>query len=70
MERAPYDKVLMHGFVLDENGKKMSKSLGNVVQPEEVIEKYGADVLRFYLLWAAKPWDDLKFVWDELNNVY
>ena len=69
MERAPYDKVLMHGFVLDENGKKMSKSLGNVVQPEEVIEKYGADVLRFYLLWAAKPWDDLKFVWDELNNV-
>lgn len=47
----------------------MSKSLGNVVQPEEVIEKYGADVLRFYLLWACKPWDDLKFVWDELNNV-
>ena len=67
--RAPYKKVLMHGFVLDEDGKKMSKSLGNVVQPEEVIEKYGADVLRFYLLWACKPWDDLKFVWDELNNV-
>lgn len=65
----PYKKVLMHGFVLDENGKKMSKSLGNVVVPEEVIEKYGADVLRFYLLWASKPWDDLKFVWDELLNV-
>lgn len=47
----------------------MSKSLGNVVSPEEVIEKYGADVLRFYLLWASKPWDDLKFVWDELLNV-
>ena len=59
----------MHGFVLDEHGKKMSKSLGNVVSPEEVIEKYGADVLRFYLLWASKPWDDLKFVWDELLNV-
>lgn len=69
MDRAPYNKVLMHGFVLDEEGKKMSKSLGNVVQPEEVIEKYGADVLRFYLLWACKPWDDMKFVWDELNNV-
>ena len=47
----------------------MSKSLGNVVAPEEVIEKYGADVLRFYLLWASKPWDDLKFVWDELLNI-
>ena len=69
LDQAPYNKVLMHGFVLDEEGKKMSKSLGNVVQPEEVIEKYGADVLRFYLLWACKPWDDLKFVWDELNNV-
>lgn len=69
MDRVPYKKVLMHGFVLDEDGKKMSKSLGNVVNPEEVIEKYGADILRFYLLWACKPWDDLKFVWDELNNV-
>jgi len=67
--QVPYKKVLMHGFVLDEMGKKMSKSLGNVVQPEDVIEDYGADVLRFYLLWASKPWDDLKFVWDELNNV-
>lgn len=69
LDKVPYKKVLMHGFVLDEDGKKMSKSLGNVVSPEEVIEKYGADVLRFYLLWASKPWDDLKFVWDELNNV-
>jgi isoleucyl-tRNA synthetase len=59
----------MQGFVLDEHAKKMSKSLGNVVNPEEVVEKYGADVLRFYLLLAGKPWDDLKFVWDELNNV-
>ena len=69
MGKSPYQKVLMHGFVLDENGNKMSKSLGNVVAPEEVIEKYGADVLRFYLLWASKPWDDLKFVWDELLNI-
>ena len=69
MGQSPYQKVLMHGFVLDENGNKMSKSLGNVVAPEEVIEKYGADVLRFYLLWASKPWDDLKFVWEELINI-
>ena len=69
MGQSPYQKVLMHGFVLDDKGNKMSKSLGNVVAPEEVIEKYGADVLRFYLLWASKPWDDLKFVWDELLNI-
>ena len=69
MGQSPYKKVLMHGFVLDENADKMSKSLGNVVSPEEVIEKYGADVLRFYLLWASKPWDDLKFVWEELLNI-
>ena len=69
MGKSPYQKVLMHGFVLDEKGNKMSKSLGNVVAPEEVIEKYGADVLRFYLLWASKPWDDLKFVWEEILNI-
>ncbi|RBQ22679.1 Isoleucine--tRNA ligase [Candidatus Methanobinarius endosymbioticus] len=68
-DEVPYKKVLMHGFVLDEFGKKMSKSLGNVVQSEDVIEQYGADILRFYLLWATKPWDDLKFVWNELNNI-
>lgn len=68
-DSTPYKKVLMHGFTLDEDGKKMSKSLGNVVEPEEVIELYGADVLRFYLLWGNKPWEDLKFVWDELKNV-
>ena len=68
-DSSPYKKVLMHGFTLDEEGKKMSKSLGNVVEPEEVIELYGADVLRFYLLWGNKPWEDLKFNWDELKNV-
>ncbi len=66
--KVPYKKVLMHGFTLDSTGKKMSKSLGNVVSPEEVIERYGADVLRFYLLDANKPWDDLKFHWDEVQN--
>ena len=48
--KAPYKAVLTHGFVVDEHGKKMSKSVGNVVAPESVINQYGADVLR---LWAA-----------------
>jgi isoleucyl-tRNA synthetase len=48
--RAPYKVVLTHGFVVDETGKKMSKSLGNVVDPDDVIKQYGADVLR---LWVA-----------------
>ena len=48
--RAPYKTVLTHGFVVDENGRKMSKSVGNVVEPQEVIKQYGADVLR---LWVA-----------------
>ncbi len=69
MNSTPYQKVLMHGFTLDEEGKKMSKSLGNVVEPDEVIEQYGADVLRFYLLWGNKPWEDLKFNWDEVKTV-
>jgi isoleucyl-tRNA synthetase len=68
-DEIPYKRVLMHGFTLDEKGNKMSKSLGNVVTPEEVVEKYGVDVLRFYVLWANKPWDDLKFSWDEIDVV-
>jgi isoleucyl-tRNA synthetase len=68
-DKAPYKKVLMHGFTLDEEGRKMSKSLGNVVEPDEVIAQYGADILRFYLLWGNKPWEDLKFTWDEIKNV-
>ncbi|MBI5679300.1 MAG: isoleucine--tRNA ligase [Methanobacterium sp.] len=68
-DQTPYKKVLMHGFTLDEDGRKMSKSLGNVVEPDEVIAQYGADILRFYLLWGNKPWEDLKFTWDEIKNV-
>ncbi|MEQ8936128.1 MAG: class I tRNA ligase family protein, partial [Amphiplicatus sp.] len=57
--RAPYDAVLTHGFVLDEAGRKMSKSLGNVVDPQETIRDYGADILR---IWAASSdySDDLR----------
>jgi isoleucyl-tRNA synthetase len=51
MGRAPYDAVLTHGFTLDANGMKMSKSLGNTVAPQDVIRQYGADILR---LWVAQ----------------
>jgi isoleucyl-tRNA synthetase len=68
--RAPYKSVLMHGFTLDEQGRKMSKSIGNVVRPEEVLEKYGADTLRLYVLGANAPWEDLHFSWDAVENVY
>jgi len=61
--------VLMHGFALDERGRKMSKSLGNVVEPQEIIEKYGADVLRFYMISANPPWEDLKFNWNGVETV-
>jgi isoleucyl-tRNA synthetase len=68
--KAPYNSVCMHGFTLDDQGRKMSKSLGNVVAPEEVVEKFGADALRLYVLSQSAPWDDLSFSWDECGNVY
>ncbi len=67
-DRAPYKTVLMHGFTLDEHGRKMSKSLGNVVEPEEVVEKIGVDGFRLYVLSSA-PWEDLRFSWEEAKNV-
>ncbi len=48
-KRAPYDAVLTHGFVVDAEGRKMSKSIGNVISPSEVIEKYGAEILRLWV---------------------
>jgi len=48
--RAPYDSVLTHGFTIDEKGRKMSKSLGNVIPPEKVIRQYGADILRLWVV--------------------
>ncbi|MFQ5971376.1 MAG: isoleucine--tRNA ligase [Alphaproteobacteria bacterium] len=57
--RAPYDAVLTHGFVLDEQGRKMSKSLGNVVSPQKVVEQYGADILRIWVV-ASDYSEDLR----------
>ncbi|MCS7121550.1 MAG: isoleucine--tRNA ligase [Archaeoglobaceae archaeon] len=67
-DKAPYRSVLMHGFTLDEIGRKMSKSLGNVVEPEEVVEKIGVDGFRIYMLSSA-PWEDLRFSWDAAKKV-
>ncbi len=68
--KIPYRSVLVHGFTLDEAGSKMSKSLGNVVAPETVIEKVGADTLRMYVLSTNAPWDDLKFNLSEVETVH
>jgi isoleucyl-tRNA synthetase len=66
--KAPYKTVLMHGFTLDDQGRKMSKSLGNVVEPEDVVKEVGVDAFRFYVLSSA-VWEDLRFSWDEVRNV-
>ena len=57
--RAPYESVLTHGFVVDGRGRKMSKSLGNVISPEDVLKKYGVDILRLWVV-ASDYYDDLK----------
>ncbi|WP_297517870.1 valine--tRNA ligase [uncultured Clostridium sp.] len=60
--KAPFDTVLIHGIIRDENGKKMSKSLGNGVDPLEVIEEYGADALRFMLVTGNAPGNDIRYI--------
>ncbi len=68
-DEVPYRRALMHGFALDERGRKMSKSLGNVVDPQDVANKYGVDILRLYVLGANPPWEDLKFSWAGVDIV-
>jgi len=65
----PYREVLMHGFANDSDGRKMSKSLGNIVTPEEAIERAGRDPLRTYLLSNDQQGVDLAFDWDDLGEV-
>jgi len=64
-----YKTVVSNGLVLDKNGNKMSKRLGNVVNPFETIEKFGADATRWYLITNASPWDNLKFDLDGIKEV-
>ncbi len=67
LEKHPYKAVYMHGFIADYEGKKMSKSQGNIVSPQEVLEKYGADTFRYYSIGSANPGVDMNFNWDDLK---
>lgn len=63
----PFHTVLMHGLVRDSEGRKMSKSLGNGIDPLEVIEKYGADALRMTLITGNAPGNDMRFYWERVE---
>ncbi|PYZ93956.1 valine--tRNA ligase [Salipaludibacillus keqinensis] len=63
----PFKDVLIHGLVRDGEGRKMSKSLGNGVDPMDVIDKYGADALRFFLSTGSSPGNDLRFYWEKVE---
>ena len=67
---SPYKNVLVNDLLLDKEGKKMSKSKGNIVEPFTTIEKYGADTVRFYLPYVSPVWTPLKFDEDGLKEVY
>ena len=65
--KVPFDTVLIHGLVRDSQGRKMSKSLGNGIDPLEVIDKYGADALRFTLITGNAPGNDMRFYWERVE---
>jgi isoleucyl-tRNA synthetase len=67
MNRASFDAVYMHGFVQDALGRKMSKSLGNYILPSEVIDKYGADTLRYYMVGGASPGIDINYNFEDMK---
>jgi isoleucyl-tRNA synthetase len=64
-----FKNVISNGLVLDKNGNKMSKRVGNVVNPFEALDKYGADLVRWYMMENAPPWDNLKFDFDGIVEV-
>ncbi|MGO2686173.1 MAG: valine--tRNA ligase, partial [Enterococcus italicus] len=69
-DRRPFKNVLMHGLIRDEQGRKMSKSLGNGIDPMEVIEKYGADALRWFLSNGSAPGQDIRFSYEKMDAAW
>ncbi len=67
-DRAPYESVLLHGWLNGPDGRQMHKSLGNYIEPSEVIAKHGVDALRLYLLRTNAPWEDITFSWEDVKN--
>ena len=67
MKEIPFKHVFIHGLVRDEQGRKMSKSLGNGIDPLEVVDKYGADTLRFMLITGNTPGNDMRFYWNRIE---
>ena len=65
--KAPFNTVLIHGLVRDSQGRKMSKSLGNGIDPLEIIDKYGADALRLTLITGNAPGNDMRFYWERVE---
>ncbi|MGF7436681.1 valine--tRNA ligase [Lentilactobacillus senioris] len=68
--KRPFKDVLLHGLIRDEQGRKMSKSLGNGIDPMDVIEKYGADALRWFLSNGTTPGQDLRFSYDKMDAAW
>ena len=66
--KPPFHTVLIHGLIRDSQGRKMSKSLGNGIDPLEVIDKYGADALRMTLITGNAPGNDMRFYWERVEN--
>lgn len=69
-QQRAFSACYMHGFAMDEHGRPMSKSLGNVTAPEEIIDQYGAESLRFYCVKSTSPGEDLKIVPDEIRDTH
>ncbi|MUO32929.1 valine--tRNA ligase [Enterococcus gallinarum] len=68
--KRPFENVLIHGLIRDEQGRKMSKSLGNGIDPMEVIEKYGADALRWFLSNGSAPGQDVRFSYEKMDAAW